>query len=44
MPKKISTNSKAVESRERKAAEKKSATAKKEKEAEDRLWQVFLSE
>lgn len=39
MPKKISTNSKAVEARERKADAKKSATEKAVKDAEDRLWQ-----
>lgn len=39
MPKKISTNSKAVEARERKADAKKSATEKATKDAEDRLWQ-----
>lgn len=39
MPKKISTNSKAVEARERKADAKKSATEKAAKDAEDRLWQ-----
>lgn len=39
MPKKISTNSKAVEARERKADAKKSATEKAAKDAEDRIWQ-----
>lgn len=39
MPKKISTNTKAVEARERKADAKKSANEKAQKDAEDRLWQ-----
>lgn len=38
MPKKISTNSKAVEARERKADAKKVANDRAQKEAEDRLW------
>lgn len=39
MPKKMGINSKAVEARERKSAEKKAQNEKKVKEAEDRLWQ-----
>lgn len=39
MPKKISTNSKAVEARERKAVAKKDANDKATKAAEDRLWE-----
>lgn len=39
MPKKISTNSKALEARERKADAKKVATDRAAKDAEDRLWQ-----
>lgn len=38
MPKKISTNTKAVEARERKAETKKTANDKVRQEAEDRLW------
>lgn len=38
MPKKMGTNSKAVESRERKATAKKSANEKATRDAEDRLW------
>lgn len=39
MPKKISTNSKSLEAREKKAEQKKSATEKAAKDAEDKLWQ-----
>lgn len=39
MPKKISTNSKALEARERKSDAKKVATERAVKDAEDRLWQ-----
>lgn len=39
MPKKISTNSKALEARERKAEIKKTTNEKARKEADDRLWQ-----
>lgn len=38
MPKKLSTNSKAVEARERKTVAKKSASDKAAKEAEDSVW------
>lgn len=38
MPKKMGENSKAVEARERKAAEKKATAAKAAKAAEDKLW------
>lgn len=38
MPKKICTNSKALEARERKAETKKIVTDKANKDAEDRLW------
>lgn len=38
MPKKMGENSKAVEARERKQAEKKATAAKAAKEAEDKLW------
>lgn len=38
MPKKLSTNTKAVEARERKTVAKKSASDKASKEAEDSLW------
>lgn len=39
MPKKICTNQKSVEARERKAETKKTATDKANKDADDRLWQ-----
>lgn len=39
MPKKMGTNSKATEARERKATEKKTANEKATREAEDRLWE-----
>ncbi|XP_067630695.1 coiled-coil domain-containing protein 124 [Eurosta solidaginis] len=39
MPKKMGINSKAVEARERKQADKQAKNAKAAKEAEDRLWQ-----
>ncbi len=39
MPKKISTNSKSLEAREKKAAIKKSANEKAAKDAEDKLWE-----
>lgn len=39
MPKKISTNSKSLEAREKKAAQKKSVTDKAAKDAEDKLWE-----
>ena len=38
MPKKMGTSSKAVEARERKADQKKSANEKAARDAEDRLW------
>lgn len=38
MPKKICTNSKALEARERKAETKKTVSDKAKKDAEDRLW------
>ncbi|BFF90995.1 coiled-coil domain-containing protein 124 [Drosophila madeirensis] len=38
MPKKMGTNSKAVEARERKEKERKATQDKKAKDAEDRLW------
>lgn len=39
MPKKITTNSKSLEAREKKAAQKKSANEKAVREAEDKLWE-----
>ncbi|KAG4070449.1 hypothetical protein HA402_005681 [Bradysia odoriphaga] len=39
MPKKLSTNTKSAEAREKKAAQKKSANDKAAKEAEDKLWE-----
>lgn len=39
MPKKLGTNPKAAEARERKATQKKSANEKATRDAEDRLWE-----
>lgn len=39
MPKKLGTNPKAAESRERKATQKKAANEKAARDAEDRLWE-----